>query len=106
MATKKTETKNELTKDELSLLLYLETRAVDQSGIVDTKHINETDFEIAHRWDKQGFITFKRWTQRDSLGDIKQLTYITTLSNEAWVAVAQERQARAKRLYEKTTENR
>jgi hypothetical protein len=30
-----------MTSDERNLLLYLETRAVDYGGIVDTKHMNE-----------------------------------------------------------------
>jgi len=44
---------NKMTKNERSLLLYLETRAVDYGGIVDTRHMNQDDMEIAKEWNKK-----------------------------------------------------
>lgn len=41
-----------LTKDERSLMLYLETRAVDHGGRVDTRHMNARDMKTAQRWAK------------------------------------------------------
>lgn len=90
-----------LTKDELNLLLYLETRAVDYKGIIDTRHLNPNDFEIANGWDSKGcFVSFKRYTQRGTGGEILQLTYRVQLFDEAWLAVHQERKARAARNYD------
>ena len=39
-----------LSKDEKSLLLFLETRAVDYGGRVNVQHMNLEDMEIAKRW--------------------------------------------------------
>jgi len=38
-----------MTRNEKSLLLYLETRAVDNAGIIQTQHLNVDDMEIAKR---------------------------------------------------------
>ena len=38
-----------MTSDERNLLLYLETRAVDHGGLVDAKHMNKEDMEIAEK---------------------------------------------------------
>lgn len=43
-----------------SLLLYLESRIVDQCGLVDPRRMNTEDFEIAREWNKRGFIVFRR----------------------------------------------
>lgn len=43
-----------MTSDERSLLLYLETRAVDHGGKVDAQHMNKEDFDIAKKWMKKG----------------------------------------------------
>jgi hypothetical protein len=51
---------DQLTKDERSLLLFLETCAVDHGGIVDTCHMNATDQAIAARWVIEGFIEYAR----------------------------------------------
>ena len=48
----------ELTRDEISLLLYLETRAVDNSGKVGIRHMNADDFTIAQDWHNEGFVQF------------------------------------------------
>lgn len=42
-----------LDKDEKSLLLYLETRAVDCSGSVDTRHMNTSDQKTAAAWHEE-----------------------------------------------------
>lgn len=88
-----------MTKDELSLLLYFETLAVDHRGVVDPARINADDIAIAQRWDKTGFCAFKRFTDRHvKTGAIKALTHLVTLSGEAWVAAHTERRARAQRM--------
>lgn len=49
-----------MTREEISLLLYLETRAVDYAGRVDGRHLNAADREIIKRWVESGFIQFGR----------------------------------------------
>lgn len=90
-----------LTKTEVSLLLYFETVAVDQLALVDTLRMNQEDMVIANQWDKEKFVGFKRWTQRDSSGEIKALTYKVSLSDEAWKIAHKERKARAVRMITK-----
>ncbi len=89
-----------LTKDELSLLLFFETLAVDHRGIVDDpRKMNEQDFKIAKQWNSEGFCSFKRYTMREFNGEVKMLTHIIELSDEAWSLAHQERKARGKCLY-------
>ena len=89
-----------MTKDEKSLLLYLETRAVDHSGRVETVHMNATDTEIATRWSDTGFIKFGRIAS-DSLSGRSSSTHWCLLSEGAWEKAAQLRRARAERTWEK-----
>uniref|UniRef100_A0A6M3LSW0 Uncharacterized protein n=1 Tax=viral metagenome TaxID=1070528 RepID=A0A6M3LSW0_9ZZZZ len=49
-----------MTRDEESLLLFLETRAVDHDGKVSTEHMNASDMEVAKRWNVDHFICFGR----------------------------------------------
>jgi hypothetical protein len=49
-----------LTKDQISLLLYLECRATDDSGTVRSVQMNKADFDNAEQWNKDGFIRFGR----------------------------------------------
>ena len=91
-----------MTKNETSLLLFLETQAVDSKGIVKTIHMNDEDFEIGKRWDKDGFVKFGR----RFFHEIEQIpeylikyrpAYYVVLSDKAWQVVARERRARAER---------
>lgn len=89
-----------MTKDERSLLLFLETQAVDNSGKVKTAHMNSDDDEIAKQWNTEGFIRFGRVASEyaNQFG-----THWCQLSDEAWLLVAEERKARAKRTWDKRT---
>ena len=49
-----------MSKEELSLLLFLETEAVDYGGRVDTKHLKNNDVDILKQWNKEDFISFGR----------------------------------------------
>lgn len=40
-----------MTRNEISLLLYLETCAVDHCGRIDVRRLNEDDLRILRRWD-------------------------------------------------------
>ena len=88
-----------MTKDENSLLLYLETRAVDHSGAVAPRHMNAEDFEIAERWNQEGFVRFGRIIA-DDIPRFKS-THWCLLSADAWRAVAKLRKEKAKRTWER-----
>lgn len=86
----------QMTKEERSLLLYLEARAVDHFGLVDTIHMNAGDMAIAEAWNTKGFVVFGRVAaaimpqgSRDS-----RPTHYVELSNEAWELAHLERRAR------------
>jgi hypothetical protein len=91
----------QMTKDERSLLMYLETRAVDFSGRVDMRMMNAPDIEIARRWADEGFLAFGRLPGRyladTSRHPTDMSTYFVRLSSEAWETVAQLRRERAQR---------
>ena len=89
-----------MTKDEKSLLLFLETRAVDQSGKVQTEHMNDDDRKIVERWNSEGFVRYGRVASEDLN---KHGTHWCHLSDEAWALAHAERKARAARLWIKRT---
>lgn len=89
-----------MSKDEKSLLLYFESRCVDNRGSVDGRKMNEIDFEIANRWDKIGFIQFGRVDSKIMLEYIENqrpISHWVELSDEAWKLAHEERRARARR---------
>mgnify|MGYP001586935676 CR=1 FL=1 len=87
---------NALTKDERSLLLFLETCAVDHAGRVDTSHMNANDMEIAARWNRSGFLKFGRILSSDLS---KFGTHWCVLTEQSWLAAHGERLARATRMW-------
>ena len=87
-----------LTKDERSLLLFMESRATDQSGRVKTVHMNEADMKIAERWNREGFVKFGRIASED-LSEFG--SHWCFLSDEAWTLAHAERKARAARTWAK-----
>ena len=95
-------------REELSLLLFFESRAVDYGGRVNTIHMNEQDMAIAARWTNGGFIKFGRIRAADHN---KDGTHWCLLSDGAMVEAQAERRARASRMwsnriYKTTAENR
>ena len=86
-----------LSKDEKSLLLFLETCAVDLNGRVNTKHMNDTDHEIAKKWNTEGFVGYGRIIMADCN---TQGAMWCKLSDNAWDIVKQLRQDRAVRGFE------
>lgn len=89
-----------MTKEERSLLLFLETCCVDHGGRVVAIHMNDDDHDIAKRWSKETFISFARlpsWLIKKSTSS-QPATYRVFFSEEAWVAAHAERRARSKRL--------
>ena len=91
-----------MTKDERSLLLFLETRAVDYGGRVLTVHMNSDDVDIAKRWTKDGFLSFGRRKMEDIEGDVStpshRATHLVELSDDAWAIAHEERRARNVRM--------
>jgi hypothetical protein len=92
----------ELTRNELSLLLYFETQATDYGGTLESCRMNADDMQIARRWNETGFVQFGRI----AFNDIKEhggthRTHWCVLSDAAWVRAHAERRARCERLMTK-----
>ena len=85
-----------MTKDERSLLLFLETCSVDYGGKIDARHMNAEDFRIAESWNKSGYIKFGRICWRDISEDKR--SYWVEFSEEAWKDAHAERRARYDRI--------
>lgn len=96
-----------MNKDELSLLLYLEARLVDGSGLIDPRNMNSDDFKIAERWNREGFIKFGRLKMRE-IEALPQgrppLTHYVRFTLRAWEAAHRERRARAERIVKRWEE--
>lgn len=95
------------TKSEESLLLYLETRAVDHAGRVNQHHINDTDRATIEVWVNQKFIKFGRIALADA-GNGDGASWVE-LTPGAWREAARLRRARgvrklAGRNYRRTNE--
>jgi len=92
----------EMTKDERSLLLYIESVSVDYAGLVHSQRINDEDREILKRWDEEGFISYSRisWDSIQTLID-KHHTSLVSLSEDAWRLAHEERRARNLRMISK-----
>lgn len=90
-----------MSANETHLLLYLETCAVDHGGRTEPIHMNDEDRAILDTWNTTGFVR----TGRIRSGCLRGTwTCWCELSDEAWVAVAAERRARAKRMEHDITE--
>ena len=78
-----------------SLLLYLETRAVDYSGRVDGRYMNDEDTEMAKKWNDEGYLEFGRVCSDDLRSNAGSLS--VHLSEQAYADVARFRKERAER---------
>ncbi len=89
-----------MTKDQRSLLLYLETCATDHGGTVDTRHMNAEDMLQAREWSDLGLITFGRRGSEffTTLPPAKQRSHRVVLSDSAWELAHEERRARNTRM--------
>ncbi len=98
-----------MTKEERALLLYLETRVVDHNGLIDARNMSHEDFEIAKRWDEEGFVKFGRLTMAEmgTLMRSKSLyrTHFIRMTGESFRAAHIERRARARRTIKRWEEN-
>lgn len=84
---------------ELNLLLYLETCAVDQAGRVDSRRVNDEEREIIRSWAGEGLLL--GFGRISSDGVHRAGTQWVRLSDTAWAAAHAERRARAERLWQK-----
>ena len=93
----------DLTKEEVALLLYLETCAVDHRGRIDTQRMNAADFVLAESWKARGIINFGRIIiadQRFTVG-MRVGTHWVQFTDAAFLVVARLRQERAERGWAK-----
>lgn len=84
-----------MSRDERSLLLFLETRAVDYSGRVNIQHMNPDDLNMAKKWNDSGFIEYGRIVFKHINKDGNNWVI---LSDEAWRLAHEARKDRAKRM--------
>lgn len=87
------------TRSEQSLLLYLETRAVDYSGAVDGARMNAEDFQIAEQFKSDGFIEFGR-IHSGSIPYRSTVMHWVKLSDKAWRYAHTLRKERALKRWE------
>lgn len=84
------------TADERSLLLYLETCAVDRGGKVDQRRLNDQDRKTLDHWNKTKFVQFGRIAFDYVTEDAQSWC---CLSEEAWEIAHDLRKARAERTW-------
>lgn len=95
---------SQMNRSERSLLIFLETCAVDYCGRVLKARMNQEDEEIGQRWTDNGFIKSGRIASADHNA---QGAHWVELSADAWTLAHQERRARATRntrQYKRTEE--
>lgn len=93
-----------MSRNDKSLLLYLETCAVDYGGLVEARRMNAEDVATMARWNDSGFVLsgrvssadLRRWENHN-----RRPTQWCELSEQAWQAAHDERRARCQRLMEK-----
>lgn len=89
-----------MSRDQKSLLLFLEACAVDQGGAVNTAHMSKKDMGQAERWAKKGFIEWGRISMKHwRTPNQRSRSCWVRLSPEAWTAAHKERGERAERMW-------
>lgn len=86
-----------MTKDQMSLLLYLETRCVDHSGVIPPRGINDAERQQIDQWASSGFLQFYRVRSADLVRAGGGIAVV--LSAEAIATAHAERIARAARMW-------
>lgn len=85
------------TNRERSLLLFLESCAVDKGGRVNVRHMNAEDMRLAEEWHAAGFIQFGRIASYNITNN--SYTHWVALSDAAWVESGLLRAERGKRAW-------
>ena len=86
-----------MTHQQRSVLIYLETRAVDHGGLVDTRMMNKQDMDIVDAWVAAGYIGFGRVQAKDV--ELTGCTHWVTIGELALAAAHAERKARIIRVW-------
>lgn len=86
-----------MTREQRSILLYLEDCAVNKSGQVDDRCINAEEVAIVSKWKQKGFIEYGRIVIKDVN---KSGASWVKLSDGAFKLAHEERKARALRIWE------
>lgn len=88
---------SDMTKDEMSCILYLETCAVDQGGLVEGIRMNAADYAACKKFVELNLIEFRR-IPAALLGTFaRQVTDMVTFKPGGWVLAHRLRQERAER---------
>lgn len=82
-----------MSKDEIGLLLYLESCCVDKESRINSLRMNETDWEIMKEWKLKNFIDYGRVCWKDAKNSAESSW--VSLSEEAWKAAHEQRRDRA-----------
>jgi len=93
---------DQMNKAQRSLLLFLETQAVDHGGLVTSISMNAEDHEIAREWAAEGFLRFSRMKSAlipDSR--LPKYAHVVELTPFAFECAAIERRRRAERSQRK-----
>lgn len=93
-----------MSRNDKSLLLYLETCAVDYGGLVEARRMNAEDVVTMEQWNESGFVVSGRVSSADLRlweNHNRRPTQWCELSGQAWQAAHTERRARCQRLMEK-----
>lgn len=99
MPEKKLIRREDLTRDGVSLLLYLETRVVDHAGRVADEKMNNEDRAMARDWHDAGFIEFGRIAMKHA--SVTAGNSWVVLSPEAWEMAHALRRERAAKMWAK-----
>ena len=88
-----------MTREEASVLLYLETCAVDHGGMVDRRRMNADDFRIAEQMQDAGLLRFGRMLMCAirEVGKHYPCSHWVELLEPGWENVAILRRRRAER---------
>jgi|WetSurMetagenome_2_1015567.scaffolds.fasta_scaffold1241529_1 hypothetical protein len=87
----------ELTREEKSLLLFLESCATEHAGSLDPRHMNDDDKEIIKKWTNSKFIQYGRIAAAYLNITTVRCNWVN-LSDEAWDLAHQERKSRFIRM--------
>lgn len=93
-----------MTRDEINLLLYFETCAVDHGGLVRESAMNDIDRTIAAKWSESGYAKFERVCSADrNPAGPSSRNHVVTLSGKAFQDAHGLRKARADRQFKSRT---
>ena len=87
---------SDLSGYEAQLLLYVETRCVDHTGLLDNRHLNDEDRATLKDWNETGYVKSGRLVFK-FIGGGKSIW--SRMSEEAWKEAHRQRRLRAERRF-------